>query len=446
MLATVVGNAHLRHRDRSPYAIISSMKSDLMLFGATGFTGRLVLAYLAKQALNKTGKAGGMSMVLAARNLDKLERVQRELGTSYPMRKVDASDAAGLLEATRSTRVVCTTVGPYALHGGPLANACARSGTHYCDLTGEVTFMRRSIDENHALAKASGAKIVHACGFDSIPSDLGVWMLAEEARKVHHATLGKTELFAGPMRGAISGGTLASALEIMREARTDQAVRKLLANPYALSPDSEQEPRLDKNETARVREVKDEHGKSGLVASLFVMAGCNTRVVRRSNALLGYAYGREFRYSEEQIFGRGLKGKATAYAFLGGLSLLLASQTNKITRSAAAKLLPKAGEGPSAEQQAKGFFTLRIESELAGSSGTLTARVRGDGDPGYAATAVMLGESALCLASDVPSPSLSSQGEASEGSGGVLTPASAMAEPLLARLKKAGMSFEVAGR
>jgi short subunit dehydrogenase-like uncharacterized protein len=399
------------------------MKSDLTLFGATGFTGRLVLAYL------KAHAPKDLHIVLAARNLDKLADVQRELGTTYATTKVDAADSAALLAVAKDTRVVCTTVGPYALHGLPLASACAESGTHYCDLTGEVTFMRRSIDANHSAAEESGAKIVHACGFDSIPSDLGVWMLAEECKRRHGTGLGRTQLFVGPMRGGVSGGTVQSMVQILAEAREDRAVRKLLGSPYALSPDPASDLNLDGRDSIAVRAAPEIDGD---IAGPFVMAGCNTRVVRRSNALSGFHYGRQFRYAEEQIFGRGLKGRVIAYTFAAGLGALVASQTNAHTAALLNRLLPKSGDGPTPEAQKNGFFKIRILTESEDGKHRLLGRVAAKGDPGYAATAMMLGESALCLALD----SLPKRG-------GVLTPATAMGATLLSRLRAAGMTFEI---
>jgi short subunit dehydrogenase-like uncharacterized protein len=402
------------------------MKSDILLLGATGFTGRLVLEYLAKTA------PVNLNIALGARNPSKLAEVQKSAGTDYATVAIDTQDAAQVEAAIQNTRVVCTTVGPYALYGELVAAACARAGVHYCDLTGEVTFMRRSIDRNHEAAVKSGARIVHTCGFDSIPSDLGVFLVAQECAARFGKKLGRTEFFIGPMRGGVSGGTIASMLAIASEARSSRETRKLLASPYGLSPNPETDLGLDANEGARVRKVT---ALDDAIAGPFVMAACNTRVVRRSNALSAYSYGRGFRYSEEQLYGRGLRGTVTAYGVLTALAAVLGAQSTEVTAKALAALLPKSGAGPSAEARKNGFFKAQILAESEDGEHTLRARVEGQGDPGYAATAVMLGESALCLAQDQL---------VSASTGGVLTPSTAMGMHLVDRLRAAGMVFEVA--
>lgn len=404
-------------------ASFALMQYDLLLLGATGFTGRLVLECLRDHA------PATMHIALGARNTEKLASVQRAVGTRYDGIQLDTGNAEEVERAVGRARVVCTTVGPYAIHGRHVAAACARMGVHYCDLTGEVTFMRRSIDENHAAALASGAKIVHACGFDAIPSDLGVWMVADAARKRYHTALGQTRMFVGPMRGGLSGGTLASMLELLREARTDRTTRRLLANPYALSPDPAADLNLDPTEDMRVHDAPE---VGNVVVGPFLMAGCNTRVVRRSNALLNFRYGKAFRYSEEQVYGKGLKGKLAGYTFVAGMGALVATQSRRLTASLVQKFLPKSGEGPSPEERAAGFFKIRIVATTEDGAHRLTGRVSAQGDPGYAATAMMLGESALCLADDTLPPG-----------GGVLTPASAMNAALIERLRAAGMTFDL---
>jgi short subunit dehydrogenase-like uncharacterized protein len=395
------------------------MANALLLLGATGFTGRLVLAYL-KEVQPE------VEIVLGARDLKKLARVQKEVGTAYRAVAVDAMDRDSLERGLNGVKTVCTTVGPYAKFGMPLAEACAARGVHYCDLTGEVTFMRRSIDINHTIAQKTGARIVHACGFDSIPSDLGVWLLAELAQKELGEALGETRMYIGPARGGVSGGTLASLTQLLAEARESQAVRALIVNPYGLGPAGEQGP--DKHEDNRVHEVES---LGGLVVGPFVMAQCNTRVVRRSNMLQDYRYGRSFEYSEEQIFGRGLKGTLFAYGVKAALALVEGLQSSEATAEVINRFMPKSGAGPSEEVRRKGFFKMQFHARSSRSQKELRARVEGKGDPGYAATAVMLGESALCLTMD-PLNSI----------GGVQTPAVAMAAPLVTRLRKAGMTFE----
>jgi short subunit dehydrogenase-like uncharacterized protein len=322
---------------------------------------------------------------------------------------------------------VCTTVGPYALHGEALASACAEAGTHLCDLTGEVTYMRRSIDQNHATAARTGARIVHACGFDSIPSDLGV-LLADEAMRVRAGVpCDEATLEVWSLRGGASGGTLASMFTLVDEARRDPAIRKLLLDPYALNPEGERRG-PDGPDRMGVERTPD-----GYFAP-FVMGAVNSRVVRRSNALLGYRYGREFRYREVSRFPKTSKGFAAATSLAAGLGAILATVATPGLGRLVRAALPKPGQGPSPEERERGRFRIRVVgvSRAGGVERRVTVRVEGDRDPGYALTAVMLAESALCLATDpLDSP------------GGVLTPATAMGMVLVERLRRAGLVFAV---
>ncbi|HEY1088613.1 MAG TPA: saccharopine dehydrogenase NADP-binding domain-containing protein, partial [Archangium sp.] len=286
---------------------------DLVLFGATGFTGRLVAEYLAKAA------PSDLRIALAGRNTPKLEGIRAglpERARSWPLVNVDAADTAAIEKLAGDTKVVCTTVGPYAKYGFPLVEACAKAGTHYCDLTGETLFMRDAIDRFHETAKASGARIVHTCGFDSIPSDLGVQFLAESLGSLKKATY-----VVEVAKGGFSGGTVASMLNFLDEAKKDRSRLRMMADPYALSPAREQEPKLG-NERDLASFKFDEF--VGQWVAPFIMASVNTRVVRRSNALLDYAYGRSLRYAEVMGMKKGARGLAKAAGVAGALGAFMA--------------------------------------------------------------------------------------------------------------------------
>jgi short subunit dehydrogenase-like uncharacterized protein len=416
-----------RVRDRSrPY--------DIVLFGATGFTGKLVAEYLAPRLADSD-----LRLALAGRDVAKLEAVRASLAAKtpraaeLPLLRADSADRASLDALAAQASVVCTTVGPYARYGAELVAACVAHGTDYCDLTGEVQFIRRMIDAHHAEAERTGARIVHCCGFDSIPSDLGTFMLQEAMRAKHGVPLDAVHFFAGESRGGVSGGTIASMLTLLEEAKRDRAVRRIVGDPYALVPDA----------PTRGPDGSDQRGvrhdaQLGMWTGPFVMAAINTRIVRRSNALLDYAYGEGFRYAEAMSTGKGAAGLFRATAMTAGLGAALGALQIAPLRSLLAKhVLPAPGEGPSAEAREKGFFVVRLVGEGRAGDGAkvlLRGRVEGKGDPGYAATARMLGESALCLALD---------GAKLDAPGGIRTPASTMGTALLARLRDAGMVFRV---
>jgi len=411
---------------------MSTRAHDIVLFGATGFTGTLVAEYLARYAPKD------LRWALAGRSRDKLEGVRRGLAAidprleDMPLLVADGHDAASLDALVPQATVVCTTVGPFARHGRKLASACARHGTHYCDITGEVPFVRASIDENHERAIATGARIVHCCGFDSIPFDLGVHMLfsraAEEGKK-----LAWVKGFAGAMKGGFSGGTVASMVAIMEDLTKDPSLRRVLGNPYALDPDPKRRG-PDGRDQSGVRFDEDLQRWT----APFLMASVNTRVVRRSNALLDGAYGPRFRYAEAQSFRRGPKGLLAATLTTAGLAGMAAALMLPPARKLLAdRVLPKPGEGPSKEQRERGYFEVRLVGETEADDASrplrLTGRVEGRSDPGYGETAKMLGESALCLALN---------GGALPARHGVLTPASSMGMVLVERLRRAGMTFE----
>jgi short subunit dehydrogenase-like uncharacterized protein len=403
---------------------------DIVLFGATGFTGKLVAEYLLLHA------PPDVRWALAGRNRAKLEAVRDDLAARDPraasLRLVvaDTNDEGSLEELARAARVVCTTVGPYMKYGRALVSACALHGAHYCDLTGEVPFMRESIDRNDGRARETGARIVHACGFDSLPSDLGVLMVHDHAKRTWDEDLAWVKMFAGETSGGFSGGTVATMLELLAAAKKDKAMRSLLGNPYALDPRDGGRRGPDGGDARGVRWDDDLHMWTGP----FLMASTNTRVVRRSNALLDHAYGASFRYSEAMSFGRGPKGFAMATAVTAGLGAFVVAASVTPTRKLLERtLLPAPGEGPSKEARDNGFFVVRHIGETTGGH-RVTARIEGKSDPGYGETAKMLGESALCLALDE---------ETLPARAGVLTPATAMGMRLVERLRTAGMVFDV---
>jgi short subunit dehydrogenase-like uncharacterized protein len=401
---------------------------DVVLWGASGFTGRLVAEHLVQRAAG-----GSLRLALAGRNRARLEEVRQELAevrpeaSGLPILLGDSFDRPSLDALAAQASVVCSTVGPYARYGHDLVAACADHHTHYCDLTGEVPFIRASIDAHHDRARADGTRIVHCCGFDSIPSDLGTWMLQEAALDRCGEPLDRVTLYAGPSRGSFSGGTVASMLDVLADARRDRGTRRLLADPYALNPEGQRHG-PDGRDPSGVRFDAD----IGAWTGPFVMASINTRIVRRTDALLGSRYGRGFRYAEVARFGAGLKGRIAAMVVSGLLGAFVAAASRRATRALLqATVLPDPGEGPDREARESGFFTMRLIGKRGGAT-VLEGRVTGSMDPGYGQTAVMLGESALCLAHDhLASP------------GGVLTPAAAMGPHLLERLRGQGMVFEV---
>ena len=392
---------------------------DLVLLGATGFTGGLVAGYLAQHRQP-------MKWALVGRNRDKLEAVAAHHG-NVPVIVADALDPAAMADVAHRTRVICTTAGPYSRYGAEVVAACAAAGTHYCDLTGEVAFMRRMIDEHHDRARQTGARIVHACGFDSIPSDLGTWATQQEfTRRFGHPAQHVTALF-GETSGGISGGTAASALEMAKAMGENRELRRMLANPYALDPD----PHASRPASPDVRTIKWNAELKMFVAP-FVMADTNTRVVRRAHALAGFPWGDDFIYTEAMSSPGNARGLARAVATTGALAGLAFALSRPVLRDQLAKRVPKPGEGPSEETRTRGHWKARL---VATKDEEQLVYIAADpaGDPGYGSTMKMLGESALCLAFDeLKSP------------GGVTTPSVAMGAALLDRLRSAGLQFHAA--
>jgi short subunit dehydrogenase-like uncharacterized protein len=403
---------------------------DVVVYGATGFVGRLTALYLAGHAPH------GLRIGLAGRTESKLAAVRKEAAATmpaaiaWPLITADAANPASLEALATRARAIATTVGPYARYGLPLVAACAKAGTHYADLTGEVLFMRDSIDGYHEVAVESGSRIVHSCGFDSIPSDLGVLLLSEAATADGAGGLTDVTLVVRALRGGISGGTLASMKVQLDEMRADRDRRAIATDPYSLSPDPAAEPDLGKQpDVVGVSFDRD----AGTWIGPFVMAGTNTRVVRRSNALQDFAYGRRLRYREVQGFGGRPTGAVLAGATVAGLGAFMAGMQWKPTRSLLDRVLPAPGTGPSEKTQQRGYFRIDVLARTE-AGGRYACHIAAPGDPGYAATAVMLGESVLSLALDetkLPARA------------GVLTPATAMGLPLVDRLRAAGHTYEV---
>jgi short subunit dehydrogenase-like uncharacterized protein len=399
---------------------------DLIVFGATGFTGRLVAEYL-----NKTyGVGGEVTWAMAGRSQRKLESVRASLGisTDLPVLVADAGDSAALKTLVAQARVVITTVGPYQLVGDELVAACAEAGTDYVDLCGEPGWMAQKIPQLQPIAAASGARIVFSCGFDSIPFDLGVMFLQNEAQQRLGEPLVRVHGRVKAIKGGPSGGTAASLLATMEAVSRDKSLIKTLGNPYALVPGFKG-PRQPDDSVA----AWDELAQSWTAP--FVMAPINTKNVHRTHALLGHPWGTDFIYSERMLTGKGEKGeqraKKTARNTRLQNILLAIGPTRALIRRFA---LPKPGEGPSLEQRESGHYEVVFIGETAGGQ-KLRANVKGDRDPGYGSTCKLITETALCLANET---------DRSATPGGVWTPGAAMGLSLARRLQeKAGLTFSV---
>ena len=402
---------------------------DVVIWGATGFTGRLVMEYM----YETYGVDGDVRWAVGARNADKLAAVKRELlggdAGKVPDMIADSNDEQSLRELVTATRSICTTVGPYAKYGTGLVEACAEQGTHYCDLTGEVQWMHRMIGQHHTRAEQSGARIVFTCGFDSIPSDLGVFYVQSQMRALHGTWAPRVKYRVVKSEGGVSGGTIDSMMNMMDEARDDPGILDIIADPYALNPPNM--PRGDDGPD----QTSVEYDQDFLQwTAPFVMAGINTRVVRRSHSLLGYPWGEHFRYDEAMLTGDGPRGFARASMVSGGTGLMMKAAEFTPTRNLLGRLAPSPGEGPSRETIQKGFFEIELfAAHSEDPEKNLIAVVTGDRDPGYGATSKMLAESAVCLAKDdLDTPA------------GLLTPAVAMGQSLIDRLsERAGMTFSL---
>jgi len=407
---------------------------ELVVWGATGFAGRLVAEYLAESY-----GTSQLRWAIAGRNQEKLRGLREELAEidgsceELPILTGDALDASSLEAIARQTEVVCTTVGPYATFGTNLVAACVEHGTDYCDLTGEVHWIREMIDEYQERARLHGARIVHCCGFDSIPSDLGTLMVQQHAREEYGSSCSRVKMYVFDASGGFSGGTFASMANAFEEVSENPEARRIMGHPYGLNPEGEQE-----GPDGGIQKGPEYDEDLGVWTAPFMMAAINEKVVRRTNALLGYRWGRDFRYSEAMSVGSGVGGASRAWGLSAGLGAFTgAMSVGPLRRLLQKTILPEPGEGPSREEIESGSFDVRLLGRGTDSAGTdfeVEGRVAADRDPGYGATATMLAESAMCLVRSETDTPLDS---------GILTPGSGIGMPLVERLRAAGMTFEV---
>jgi short subunit dehydrogenase-like uncharacterized protein len=405
---------------------MSQPSFDVIVFGATSFVGQILSQYLCDQFA-----PGELNWAMAGRSESKLQEVKALVGDKakdIPVFVADAADHAALKNLCEQTKVIISTVGPYALYGEPMIKACCDTGTDYCDLTGEAHWIKRMVDRYEDQAKASGARIVHSCGFDSIPSDLGVYFLQQQAQQQFGTHCNDIKMRVKKLKGGASGGTIASVVNLTKEASKDPALRKELANPYSICPPGHKSTVRQKN---IIVEYDEEH--SSWVGP-FIMAGINTRIVHRSNGLSGNAYGEDFLYEEATLVGDGEKAKRGAKKAAFGMKAFTIGAALAPTRWVLEKfILPKPGEGPTPEQQLKGGFDLRFAGTTSDGK-SIKVKVTGDRDPGYGSTAKMLGQSAACLAFDIDD----------SRPGGFWTPATLLGEPLIERLiSHAGLKFDI---
>lgn len=375
---------------------------DIIVFGASGFTGKLVAEYLSG------GAARDIRWAIAGRSQAKLETVRESLNADVPIVTADSDDAPALRSMCERAEVIISAVGPYQLHGSALIAACAATGTAYVDLCGEPGWMRAMIDAHHAEAQRSGARIVFSCGFDSIPFDLGVLTLQDEAKARFGAPVPRVKARVRRMKGGFSGGTAASLKATLGAAARQPSLVALLTDPFALTPGH-----AGPHQPAGLLPEYDPTLQAWVAP--FIMAPINTKNVHRTNFLLGQPWG-DLIYDEMVVAGLGDLGKVAAEALA------------KLNPFAGDKG-PKPGEGPSAEERAAGHFDI-LFAGLMPNGERIDAVVTGDTDPGYGCTSKMLAESALCLLHDV------------RGDGGVWTPGALMGVRLRERLiAHAGMTF-----
>jgi short subunit dehydrogenase-like uncharacterized protein len=386
-----------------------SPKFDIVVYGASGFTGRLVAEYLASRS-----GGGDIKWAMAGRSLDKLATVRDAIGApaDTPLLSADAGDPGSLSAMLAQTRAVLTTVGPYQLYGSDRVAACAASGTDYLDLCGEPVWMRHMIDAHHATAQSTGARIVFSCGFDSIPFELGVLFLQEAAKTKFGAPVTRVKGRVRKMKGTFSGGTAASVKATFAAAAKDLSLVALLKNPFALTPgfDGPKQPPGNKP-------LFDDD--LGVWTAPFVMSTINTRNVHRSNLLMGFPYGRDFVYDEMMLAGPGEKGEAIAKAIVAANAEMGGPGG------------PQPGEGPSKQERETGFYDVLFVG-IAADGRQVRVVVRGDRDPGYGSTSKMIAECAICLERD-----------SADLAGGIWTPGAAMGSRLIKRLvDNAGLSFD----
>ena len=387
---------------------MSEREFDVVVFGASGYTGKLVAEYIQSEY----GENGSVKWAIAGRNREQLEGIRAELGCAdLSILEVDSNDQDSLNEMTSSTKCVLTTVGPYQLYGSNLVQSCAKNGTDYVDLTGEPGWMYEMINAHKETAQASGARIVFSCGFDSIPFDLGVYFVQQAAKDKFGKPAQHVRGRVKAMNGEFSGGTIASLGATMATLKKKPELIKVLANPFSLTEGFEGPAQLDDSKV-----LLDE--KLNMWVAPFVMAPINTKNIHRSNALLDHQYGEDFCYDEMMIAGEGEEGKQIADAMTSANPM-------------GGDNVPQPGEGPSKESREQGNYDVLFFADLGEES--IEARVTGDMDPGYGSTSKMITESAICLIQDC-----------SDLPGGIYTPAPAMGDKLIHRLvKKAGLTFDI---
>jgi short subunit dehydrogenase-like uncharacterized protein len=380
---------------------------DLIVYGATGYTGRLIAEYLATSYRGEEAP----SWAIAGRSTDKLRKVRADIGApdDLPLVKADAAEPTSLRSMCERAAVMITTVGPYQLHGSELVAACAATGTAYVDLCGEPAWMRRMIDAHHEEAKRTGARIVFSCGFDSIPFDLGVLTLQEKAREKFGRPARRVKARLRKVQGGMSGGTAASAQATLAAAAREPALIRLLTDPFALTPGF-----TGPSQPSGLIPEYDPSMNAWLVP--FPMAPINTKNVHRTNFLLGHPYGTDFVYDEMMVApGFGEIPRVATETFARMVSLLTGG------------LRP--GAGPARDEREKGFYDILFLGELPDGR-RVEAVVTGDRDPGYGSTSKIIAESALCLVRDV------------QGDGGIWTSGALMGSVLRKRLEeRAGLTF-----
>ncbi len=399
---------------------------DIVVFGATSFVGQIICKYLLTH--NE-----GLTWAAAGRSEQKLIELKKSLGHSANdliTIVADATDEEQLKQLCASTKVVISTVGPYALYGEALVKTCVALGTDYCDLAGEVQWIAKMLTRYEPLAKVSGARIVNCCGFDSVPSDLGVYFLQQASKEQFGSTCSEIKMRVKAMKGSASGGTVASMTNIFKEVVKDPELRKTLANPYSICP-PEHGFKARQNNMTRPQYDADFDSWT----APFVMAAINTRIVHRSNALVEGGYDQDFQYNEAMLTGKGILGSGIAIGVGAGLGGFAMAAVLPPTRWAMEKfILPKPGEGPSPEAQVKGFYDLRFYGTTTAGQ-EIRCTVTGDQDPGYGSTAKMITQSAICLIKEVTKQ---------QKEGGFWTPASIFGQPLITRLEAhAGLTFTI---
>ena len=412
---------------------MKNIEYDLVIMGATGFTGKLVVEYLIE---NYGVENEEFTWAIAGRDINKLERLKSSFkyidsnSNKIPRLVVDSHDTNSLDKMTSISRLVISTVGPYLKFGEALVESCVKNGTHYCDLTGEVPFIRKSIDAFDIRAKKNNCRIVHSCGFDSVPSDIGVLLLQMDSLKRFDKPCDEVNLYVRSIRGGLSGGTIDSMISIFKYMGSNPGHRKLLKSPFSLNPRESL-----KNNTWQpiLKSVKwDDDIQRWLCP--FIMAGFNSRIVMRTNAITDYRYGIDFKYSEVSSYKKGLSGFLKAVVMFIGLVLIQISlKVRPLLWFLRKFFLPSPGEGPSKEIRDNGFFKLDIIGSMDNIK-KIRFTVTGEGDPGYSATAKMITESALSI--------LLNQDRIPKVSG-VLTPAAGIGVVLAERLNDKGFNFSI---